>query len=196
MAQTAAGNLIEVSGMKQINMDVQLSNVFPSFVRLVVDYLRVEWESSGILPGRFSELSIRLQTILDKFPGILSPLEQIEARGATQIIERDVAKLFEHVDVVLTPVTVCAPYLADGDPPAEINGQSLDDIGAENFPIWSNATWNPSISIPAGLTEDGLPVGLLITGPRHRDDIVLRLARMFEINFPWEYFAPDFRNLS
>lgn len=191
----AAKRLIDVSGMQQIDMDVKITNVFPSFIKLVVDHLRVEWEAEGILPDRLSEMSTKLQATMNKYPKILDPLERIKAHGATYEVEKDVAKLFEQVDVVLTPVTVCAPYQADALPPTEINGRSLEGIGAENFPIWSNASWNPSISVPAGVTRDGLPVGLMITGPRHRDDIVLRLARVFENNFPWEHVAPDYRGL-
>jgi Asp-tRNA(Asn)/Glu-tRNA(Gln) amidotransferase A subunit family amidase len=51
----------------------------------------------------------------------------------------------------------------------------------------ANACWNPSISIPAGLTSDGLPVGLQVTARRHRDDILLRLARIYEEAHPWSY---------
>jgi aspartyl-tRNA(Asn)/glutamyl-tRNA(Gln) amidotransferase subunit A len=49
----------------------------------------------------------------------------------------------------------------------------------------ANIGWNPSISVPAGLTSDGLPVGLLVTVRRHRDDIALRLARILEEAAPW-----------
>jgi aspartyl-tRNA(Asn)/glutamyl-tRNA(Gln) amidotransferase subunit A len=37
------------------------------------------------------------------------------------------------------------------------------------------------------VTVEGLPVGLQITGPRHRDDILLRLARIMEDIQPWSH---------
>ena len=43
-----------------------------------------------------------------------------------------------------------------------------------------NLTGQPAISVPCGLTEEGLPVGLQIVGPFGRDDLVLRAARAFE----------------
>jgi Asp-tRNA(Asn)/Glu-tRNA(Gln) amidotransferase A subunit family amidase len=56
--------------------------------------------------------------------------------------------------------------------------------------MMANPGWNPSISVPAGLTPEGLPVGLLITVRRHRDDVALRLARILEAVSPWPRIAP------
>jgi Asp-tRNA(Asn)/Glu-tRNA(Gln) amidotransferase A subunit family amidase len=43
--------------------------------------------------------------------------------------------------------------------------------------------------VPAGLTADGLPVGLQIVGRRHADEVVLRLARLYEQSRPWRRTA-------
>ena len=51
------------------------------------------------------------------------------------------------------------------------------------FPI--NFTGHPAVSVPAGLTPDGLPVGLQIIGRRHADETVLALASRFELAQPW-----------
>jgi Asp-tRNA(Asn)/Glu-tRNA(Gln) amidotransferase A subunit family amidase len=48
------------------------------------------------------------------------------------------------------------------------------------------------VSVPAGLTRAGLPAGLLINGPRHRDDLVLRLARLWEREAAWPRVAPGY----
>jgi len=70
---------------------------------------------------------------------------------------------------------------------ATIDGRDISETGVEPFGMLANACWNPSISIPAGLTSDGLPVGLRVTARRHRDDILLRLARIYEQAHPWSY---------
>ena len=45
---------------------------------------------------------------------------------------------------------------------------------------WITPTFHPAISVPAGFTADGMPVGVQIVG-RHRDDLgVLQLAYAFE----------------
>ena len=67
-----------------------------------------------------------------------------------------------------------------------------DGWGAMNVPftMLANLCWNPACSVPAGLTAAGLPVGLQIMGRRHADDVVLRLARLFELAAPWPRHAP------
>jgi len=94
----------------------------------------------------------------------------------------DAARLFGDVDVLLTPTTAVPAFAAEGPPP----GGAM----ATPFTMLANLCWNPSISVPAGLTTDGLPVGLQITVSRHRDDLALRLARIWEQTQPWPRHAP------
>jgi aspartyl-tRNA(Asn)/glutamyl-tRNA(Gln) amidotransferase subunit A len=49
----------------------------------------------------------------------------------------------------------------------------------------------PALSVPAGLTQAGLPVGLQIVGPRHREDLVLAAAARYEQARPWPRHAPS-----
>jgi aspartyl-tRNA(Asn)/glutamyl-tRNA(Gln) amidotransferase subunit A len=43
----------------------------------------------------------------------------------------------------------------------------------------------PALSVPAGLTAAGLPVGLQVIGPRHREDLVLAAAARYESARRW-----------
>jgi Asp-tRNA(Asn)/Glu-tRNA(Gln) amidotransferase A subunit family amidase len=45
--------------------------------------------------------------------------------------------------------------------------------------------------VPAGLIKSGLPAGLQIVGPRHREDLVLQAAYAFEKVKPWNDHWPD-----
>jgi Asp-tRNA(Asn)/Glu-tRNA(Gln) amidotransferase A subunit family amidase len=58
-----------------------------------------------------------------------------------------------------------------------------------------NITGHPSVSVPAGRLPDGLPFGLLLTGPRYRDDLLLDLAARWEQARPWPWYAPGFEPL-
>ena len=77
--------------------------------------------------------------------------------------ERRWPQLFADVDVLLTPSHRGAGVRRRG--PAARRGDGTP------FTMLANLCWNPATSIPAGLTADGLPVGLQIIARRHRDDV-------------------------
>jgi aspartyl-tRNA(Asn)/glutamyl-tRNA(Gln) amidotransferase subunit A len=115
---------------------------------------------------------------------------QIDLKASWKMIERlnnDVAEFYLTHDLLMTPATALAPYDAASVIPQVIDGRDASESGAEPFGAIANACWNPAISIPAGFTAAGLPVGLQIMARRHRDDILLRLARIYEEAHPWSY---------
>jgi len=84
------------------------------------------------------------------------------------------------------PFFVCAvnqvpPFDATIDWPKEIDGVTMDHYVAwMKSTYWISATFRPALSVPAGFTPEGLPVGVQIVG-RSRDDLgVLQLAHAFE----------------
>jgi len=97
--------------------------------------------------------------------------------------EKEAAALLSEVDVVLTPSTAVPAFAAAGPPP----GGAM----ATPFTMLGNLTGCPSTTVPCGITSEGLPVGLMITARHHRDDVALRLARIFEQTSPWPRFAPS-----
>jgi Asp-tRNA(Asn)/Glu-tRNA(Gln) amidotransferase A subunit family amidase len=75
--------------------------------------------------------------------------------------------------------------------PTEIAGQPCHGGTAALLTMFANVANLPAITVPAGLTAAGLPVGLMITTARHREDQCLRLARLFEQAAPWPLHAPS-----
>ncbi len=59
-----------------------------------------------------------------------------------------------------------------------------------------NMSGHPSMSIPAGLSSNGLPFGLEVTGPRWRDDMVLEFGAAWEQAHPWPGIAPGYEPFS
>jgi aspartyl-tRNA(Asn)/glutamyl-tRNA(Gln) amidotransferase subunit A len=108
-------------------------------------------------------------------------------------VRRELGDFFNRHDVLLTPTVACRPYAADGEYPTQLEGRDITAQTIEPFTQLSTLGWLPSITVPAGLSSDGLPIGLQIVGPAHRDDIVLRLARIFEQASPWPQIAPAYR---
>ena len=97
--------------------------------------------------------------------------------------------VFDSYDLIVSP-TLAIPPVANATNgntigPTEINGDSVDPLigWCMTFPI--NFTGHPAISVPAGLTVEGLPVGLQIIGRRYADENVLALASRFEQARPW-----------
>jgi amidase len=90
-------------------------------------------------------------------------------------------QFFDTYDYFVLPVTQVAPFSVDVPYPTAIAGTPMT-----TYIDWMRSCWyvtfmsNPAISVPAGFTADGLPVGLQIVG-RHRDDWgVLQIAHVFE----------------
>jgi amidase len=73
------------------------------------------------------------------------------------------------------------PFDAKLDWPKQIEGVKMEHyIAWMKSAYWISATFRPAISVPAGFTAEGLPVGIQIIG-RYRDDFgVLQMAYAFE----------------
>ncbi|MBP5417485.1 MAG: amidase [Clostridiales bacterium] len=102
--------------------------------------------------------------------------------------------IFDTYDIILSPVTICPPVrnATDGNTrgPLEMNGRKIEPLIGFCETFFSNFTGNPAASVPAGLTKEGLPVGMQIIGKKFRDEDVLAVAKTFEDIEPWGYDIP------
>jgi amidase len=116
------------------------------------------------------------------------------ARGdrlRTDLFHR-VRQFMERYDLILTPTAPVPPFpLEMRSGPEEING-----VRMTNYIQWALLTYAftvinaPAISVPAGFTRDGLPVGLQIAGHWRDEVTVLRAAAAFEAAAPWAHVRP------
>lgn len=86
-------------------------------------------------------------------------------------------------DVLITPTVPIPAFEAGHEVPPGSGLESWPDWTPFTYPF--NMTQQPAISVPAGRTTSGLPVGLQIVGPRHSDDLVLAVAKLLEEVRPW-----------
>jgi aspartyl-tRNA(Asn)/glutamyl-tRNA(Gln) amidotransferase subunit A len=95
-------------------------------------------------------------------------------------LNRWCADTFERYDLLLTPTVPYDPPPAKGPFLAEVEGRKQPAANFGSFTMPFNMSWHPAATVRAGLSEAGLPVGLQIVAPRHRDDRALQAAYAFE----------------
>ena len=99
----------------------------------------------------------------------------LKALKVRRKIKQDFDNAFEVVDVILGPVS---PVL-----PPKI-GEKVDDPLAlylmDIYTVTTNLAGLPAISLPAGETDDGFPVGMQLTAPAFEEHRILKLGRLYE----------------
>ena len=108
----------------------------------------------------------------------LNALDFAAAEHQREEIFRRFRALFERYDVLLTPAAPVKPYPVEMNFPDRINGKSF-----ENYIDWIAPAYLitlvslPAATAPAGLSQDGLPIGMQIVAPRFEEPLILRVAR-------------------
>ena len=109
-----------------------------------------------------------------------------------QRVSRDFGEFFNDHDVWLTP-TLAQPPVPIGyfDYSPETRDQHLAHLGDfTGFTLIANATGQPAISLPLHWTDDGLPVGIQLTGRTGDEALLIRLAAQLEQAQPWSDRRP------
>ena len=101
------------------------------------------------------------------------------------LVQRDFQRAFERVDVIVAPTTPGVAFkMGEREDPLQMY---LNDV----FTIPVNLAGLPGVSIPAGFTQTGLPVGLQIIGKAFDEATVLRVARAYEAATAWHERKPE-----
>ena len=111
----------------------------------------------------------------------LSGADLARAETAHTRLHVAVAEFFTRYDVLLAPTTQVVPFDVDTEYPTVVDGVTQPDyLGWMRSCTLISATGLPALSLPAGRTPEGLPVGLQIIGPHRADQQVLEVARALE----------------
>ena len=188
ITEAAAAQLIEAAGLSHLDRQVELTEPVKAWLGTgAIDiWLHLERED---WPDRKDELVGHVRRNFESTENLTVPTYANFMRRR-QRLEHEVAELFRDVDLLITPTTAVTAFQAESPRDVTVNGEKIDPAMTVPFTMLANLCWNPSISIPAGLTREGLPVGLQVTAPRHRDELPLRLARIAEQTNPWPLTAP------
>jgi amidase len=97
-----------------------------------------------------------------------------------QVFER-VREFFTRFDYIALPTAQVPPFSVDIPYPSEINGQPMANyLTWMQTCYWITVTGSPAISVPAGFTPSGLPVGLQLVAPYQQELKLLQVAHAFE----------------
>jgi aspartyl-tRNA(Asn)/glutamyl-tRNA(Gln) amidotransferase subunit A len=110
----------------------------------------------------------------------------LKAQKVRTLIKQDFDKVFEDIDVVITP-TSPTPAFKMGEKVDDPLQMYLSDI----FTISCNLAGIPGVSIPCGFSSDGLPIGLQIIGPPFAEERLLQVAYTFEQNTNYHLRKPN-----
>lgn len=107
------------------------------------------------------------------------------AQKVRTLIQRDFAAAFDKVDVLVSPTTPTTAFKL---------GEKLDDPLAmylnDVATIPANMAGIPGMSLPSGLSDDGLPVGFQILAPAKADDRLYRVGAALEAALEQQWGAP------
>jgi amidase len=137
----------------------------------------------------------RFRTLLDKRPDDFKESLRENIMAGADLTGDDVARayqrltsihdrmrvFFESHDVLALPVSQVPPFSADEEYPADING-----VAQETYLDWMRSaylitvTGCPALSVPAGHTAQGWPVGIQLVGPVRGERRLLEVAHAFE----------------
>ncbi len=111
------------------------------------------------------------------------------ARRREPEIAAGINAIFDHADVVLTPIAADAPPLLRELPAAGL----LRSLRASNSGAWAmpwNVIGQPAATVPVGLDHAGLPLAVQLCGRPHDEATLLGLARQLEEAQPWASAHP------
>jgi amidase len=111
----------------------------------------------------------------------LTAEEIIRAQRDRHALFHRVARFFDDYDLLACPTVAVPPFPVEQRFPTEIGGETLTTYIDWMFLTFVvTLTGCPAISLPCGLTRDGLPVGLQLVGRPHGDAALLSQARLVE----------------
>ena len=109
----------------------------------------------------------------------------LKASKVRRLIFDDFQKNFEQVDLILGPTTPTTAYKL-----GEKTDDPLEMYLADIFTVTTNLAGIPAVSIPCGLDDAGLPIGLHLQAPPFGESRLLNAAHQFQLATNWHKETP------
>jgi Asp-tRNA(Asn)/Glu-tRNA(Gln) amidotransferase A subunit family amidase len=184
----AAASLIDETGMKRVDVDFRAPDRTERWANAgapsLYSDLKEHWP--GCKDDLTYEIAFSMQWLVDNYR-IWHPASVDRYRME---VNEAFADALEATDVILCATNPHEPFAAEGPMPSRIGDVRVGRGHNGSLTIPGNITGYPAISMPAGLTQGGLPVGLQAYARRHEDGLLLDLALALERVRPWPLVAP------
>jgi amidase len=144
-----------------------------------------EWSARVQEPRleRATETEVRLGRVVRGWPVRL-------ARRLEPHYQHKIGRIFDRADVVLTPTTAQHPFAAGAL--EGLGWWTSGGLSSRACPfcwMWNLLGW-PAMSVPAGLSRDGLPIGAQLLGRERDEATLLRLGAQLEEAERWDHLRP------
>jgi amidase len=117
----------------------------------------------------------------------------VAARTLEVLSRREVARWGRDFDVLLTPTSAILPPLSGSVLEAQHaapEAATFDVVASVSFAAYGNITGLPAISLPLHWSEQGLPIGTMLTGAPFDEATLIRLGAQLETARPWAQRVP------
>jgi len=109
----------------------------------------------------------------------------LQAQKIRRMIANDFQNAFKHCDLIAAPVAPSVAWKL-----GELNDDPVANYLADIFTLPASLAGLPGMSIPCGLGEQGLPVGLQLMGNYLNESLMLNVAHQYQIQTSWHLAKP------
>lgn len=171
-AVRGALSALETLGAHLVEVDLPHASLTDAFYEVIV-YAESAAEYRAPLQSRPEDFGF--STRLNLETGLrITAAQYLQSQQLRTLVERDFLTAFQGVDLIVSP-TAYTTAREPGDDAKQGRPHPRRPIGLSG---------GPSISVPCGVTEEGLPVGLQIAGRPWEDATVLRAAHAYSRAYP------------
>jgi aspartyl-tRNA(Asn)/glutamyl-tRNA(Gln) amidotransferase subunit A len=118
----------------------------------------------------------------------MTAMDYLDATAVRMRLGALMGRFHEQHDLLVTPTLPIPAFTAGREVPEGSPSPRWTSWTTFTYPF--NLTQQPAASVPCGLTDDGLPVGLHVIGARHTDALVLRVCKAYQDACAWRLRTP------